>query len=33
MNSRIRVMKRLGDGLCDEEYLHLNVLTCMLDPI
>lgn len=33
MNNKIRVQKRLGDGLCDEEDRCLNVLTCLLDPI
>ena len=33
MNNKIRVMQRRSYGLRDEEYLRLNVLTCMLDPI
>lgn len=33
INKGIRVTKRLGDGLRDEEYPYLNVLTCMRDPI
>ena len=33
MNNKIRVIQRRSDGLRDEEYLRLNVLTCMLDPI
>lgn len=29
----IRVIQRRRDDLRDEEYLRLNVLTCLLDPI
>ena len=33
VNNKIRVIQRRSDGLRDEEYLRLKVLTCMLDPI
>ena len=33
VNNKIRVIQRRSDGLRDEEYLRLNVLTCMLEPI
>jgi hypothetical protein len=33
MHNTIRVMQRRSDGVRDEEYLRLKVLTCLLDPI
>jgi len=33
VNNTIRVIQQRSDGLRDEEYLRLKVLTCMLDPI
>lgn len=33
LNNKIRVIQRRADGLRDEEYLRLKVLTCMLKPI
>jgi transposase len=33
VNNKIRVIQRRSDGLRDEEYLRLKILTCMLDPI
>lgn len=33
LNNRIRVLQRRADGLRDEEYLGLKVLTCMLPEI
>ena len=33
VNNKIRVIQRRSDGLRNEEYLRLKVLTCMLDPI
>jgi hypothetical protein len=32
VNNKVRVIQRRSDGLRDEEYLCLKVLTCMLDP-
>lgn len=33
LHNTIRIIQRRSDGLRDEEYLHLKVLTCLLDPI
>ena len=33
VKNKIRVIQRRSDGLRDEEYLRLKILTCMLDPI
>jgi len=33
LNKKIRVIQRRVFGLRNEEYLRLNVLTCMLKPI
>lgn len=33
LNNKIRVIQRRAYGLCDEEYLRLKVLTCMLPAI
>ena len=33
VTNTIRVIQRRRDDLRDEEYLRLNVLTCLLDPI
>ena len=33
VNNKIRVIQRRSDGLRDEEYRRLKILTCMLDPI
>lgn len=33
LNNKIRVLQRRAYGLCDEEYLRLKVLTCMLPEI
>ncbi len=33
LNNKIRVLQRRAYGLCDEEYLRLKVLTCMLPAI
>ena len=30
LNNKIRVIQRRADGLRDEEYLRLNILTCSL---
>jgi transposase len=30
LNTKIRVLQRRAYGLCDEEYLRLKILTCML---
>ena len=33
LNNRIRVLQRRAYGLCDEDYLRLEVLTCMLPAL
>ena len=33
LNNKIRVIQRRSDGLRNEEYLRLKVLTCLRDPI
>jgi hypothetical protein len=33
LNNKIRVIQRRAYGLCDEEYLRLKILTCMLKEI
>ncbi len=33
VNKKIRVIQRRSYGLRDEDNLHLNILTCMFDPI
>ena len=33
VNNKIRVIQRRSYGLCGEDNLRLNILTCMLDPI
>lgn len=33
MNNKVRIIQRRSDGLCDDGYLRLNALTCMLDPL
>ena len=33
LNNKIRVLQRRADGLRDEEYLRLKILTCMLPEI
>jgi len=33
LNNKIRIIQCRAYGLCDEEYLRLKILTCMLPPL